>query len=180
MLPGFTTPAVGFDQPFEMLQACHERVQRSLRLLARLVSHLREQGCDAAARDAAADVLRYFDLAAPHHHEDEERHVFPPLLASGDAALVETVRRLQAEHAEMTRAWAAARPALQALATGARSSLDAEEESRLAYLGGLYAQHILTEETLAYPAAHRGLGAADLQRMGREMARRRGAPPPSS
>jgi len=25
-LPGFSTPAVGFEAPFDMLEACHERV----------------------------------------------------------------------------------------------------------------------------------------------------------
>ncbi|MEN9486198.1 MAG: hypothetical protein RJB37_4078, partial [Pseudomonadota bacterium] len=63
-LPGFASPAVGFDQPFEMLQACHERVERSLALLQRLVAHVRDHGHDTASRSAARDVLRYFDLAA--------------------------------------------------------------------------------------------------------------------
>ena len=31
-LPGFQSPAVGCDEPFEMLIACHERVQRMLDL----------------------------------------------------------------------------------------------------------------------------------------------------
>lgn len=175
MLPGFTAPAVGFDQPFEMLEACHERVQRSLRLLARLVAHLREQGCDAAARAAAADVLRYFDVAAPHHHEDEERHVFPALLAGADAALAEAVRRLQADHLEMARSWAAARGPLQALASGARDALAADEEALLTHFAGLYEQHLLTEDTRVYPAARRQFDDAALQRMGEDMARRRGA-----
>jgi hypothetical protein len=26
VFPGFDTPAVGFRQPYEMLEACHERV----------------------------------------------------------------------------------------------------------------------------------------------------------
>ena len=42
-LPGFNTPAVGFEQPFAMLEACHERVERTLTLLSRLRSYLREQ-----------------------------------------------------------------------------------------------------------------------------------------
>ena len=67
-LPGFHSPAIGFEQPFEMLSACHERVERTLALFERLVVHVRAQGHDAASRSAAADVLRYFDLAAPHHH----------------------------------------------------------------------------------------------------------------
>ena len=31
-LPGFSSPAAGFDEPFAMLDACHERVRRSLGL----------------------------------------------------------------------------------------------------------------------------------------------------
>jgi hypothetical protein len=37
-------PAASFEQPFEMLEACHERVQRMLALLARLREHLRSHG----------------------------------------------------------------------------------------------------------------------------------------
>src|SRR5689334_2494815 len=81
-LPGLRSPEAGFDQPFEMLHACHERVRRSLRLLQRLVAHAQVHGADAQVREAAADVLRYFDLAAPAHHEDEERHLVPRLQAS--------------------------------------------------------------------------------------------------
>ena len=101
-LPGMHTPGAGFDQPFEMLDACHDRVRRSLDLLARLRSYLRDKGCDDSARQAARDVLRYFDMAAPLHHEDEERHVFPPLLAqTGDAPLLALVRQLQRDPSEI-------------------------------------------------------------------------------
>jgi len=95
VLPGFSSPAAGFEQPYEMLTACHERVQRTLDLLDRLIDHVAQHGLDAQSRSAAADVLRYFDLAAPLHHQDEELHVFPPLLAGEDAALRAVVRRLQ-------------------------------------------------------------------------------------
>ena len=98
-LPGFASPGVGFEQPFEMLEACHERVQRSLALLQRLVDHVDRNGHDADSRSAARDVLRYFDIAGPHHHEDEERHVFPPLQQHADAlgdgfALIQRGNRL--------------------------------------------------------------------------------------
>ena len=43
-LPGFHSPAIGFEQPFEMLSACHERVERTLALFERLVAHVRAQG----------------------------------------------------------------------------------------------------------------------------------------
>ena len=93
-LPGFDTPAVGFEQPFEMLAACHDRVRRSLTLLQRMIEHIQAKGHDAQSRAAVADVLRYFDLAAPHHL-DEERHVFAVLAAAGDATLAATTAGLR-------------------------------------------------------------------------------------
>ena len=63
-LPGFRSPAVGCDEPFEMLIACHERVQRMLDLLDRARMHALTKGCDADLNSAFTDVMRYFDLAA--------------------------------------------------------------------------------------------------------------------
>ena len=105
-LPGFSAPAVGFEQPFAMLEACHERVQRTLALLARLRAHVRQHGADTDARQAARDVLRYFDIAAPLHHQDEELHVFPLLRAQASPEVQALVQRLQQDHLAMTADWA--------------------------------------------------------------------------
>lgn len=178
-LPGFGAPAVGFDTPFEMLEACHERVERSLDLLARLSTYLHDHTCDDTARQAARDVLRYFDLAAPLHHEDEERHVFPLLLARGSAAVVAQVQQLQADHVRMHGHWQAARALLLALAEGRQTAFSTADEAVLARFAEGYGAHIRTEEEVVYPAARALLEAgADqdaLQRMGREMRQRRGA-----
>lgn len=175
-LPGLRSPGVGFDEPFAMLEACHDRVRRSLDLLERLCRHLHAQGqADDAARQAARDVLRYFDIAAPLHHEDEERHVFPPLLAEGAAPLQALVRQLQAEHVEMARRWAHARQGLQALADRASPNLSAESETALTHFAALYDAHMRHEEQDIYPASRQQLSAATQQSMGQEMARRRGA-----
>lgn len=174
-LPGFTAPAVGFEQPFAMLEACHERVQRTLALLERLRAHVRDQGADENARQAARDVLRYFDMAAPLHHEDEELHVFPLLLAHGAPEVTRAVRKLQQDHRDMAGSWAAARTPLQALAGGESTAFSAEDEAALAGFATRYADHIATEEGLVYPAALGMLSAEALRVMGDEMAARRGA-----
>lgn len=177
------TPSAGFDEPFEMLAACHTRVQRSLDLLSRLVAHVRAHGADAQAADAARDVLRYFDIAAPAHHEDEERHVFPPLVASGDAALVAAVQRLRADHVAMAGGWQRLRPLLQRVAAreaATPASIDALDAAAREF-GGLYAQHLVTEDGLVFPAARERADAATVAAMGDEMAQRRGvARPPAS
>ncbi len=175
--PGLHTPAAGFEQPFAMLEACHERVQRMLALLQKLCVHLYAHGCDAAARQAAHDVLRYFDQAGPLHHEDEEKHLFPLLRAQGDADVRALVERLAQDHVRMAADWAQLRTPLLALANGQRSGFSAQEEAAFDAFAAHYARHIADEEQRAYPAAHKLLGAAALQAMGQEMAARRGAKP---
>ena len=172
-------PQAGFEAPFEMLQACHERVQRSLALMARLQPHLQNVGCDDNARQAARDVLRYFDVAAPLHHQDEELHVFPPLLLGADTALRTLVRQLMQDHRDMETAWQQARAVLQAIAddtTGTRT-LDAAEIAQLDQFSALYGQHILHEEGLAYPAAQAALSGAAVRAMAEDMMARRGVRP---
>jgi hemerythrin-like domain-containing protein len=168
-------PSAGFDAPFDMLEACHQRVQRMLGLLERLAAHLPQAGADESARQAARDVMRYFDLAGPAHHEDEERHILPRLRALGQAALAE---RLHADHAAMARAWAAVRADLQCVADGgspAPADMAAWTQRWRDY-AVLYEGHIRAEEEQAYPAVRAALAPADALAMGREMASRRGLP----
>lgn len=165
----------------EMLVACHERVQRSLDLMVRLQQHLLVTGCDEQARSAARDVLRYFDMAAPLHHQDEELHVFPALLSGPDAALCRLAAELIEDHRRMEAAWGAARAALTTVAqdTSGTLQLSAEQTAALDHFGGLYAQHIVREEGLAYPGALAQLSAADLQHMSHDMMARRGVRSPA-
>jgi hemerythrin-like domain-containing protein len=174
--PGFDSPAAGFDQPFELLMACHDRVRRSLALLGRIITHVKIHGHDAQSRSAAADVLRYFDIAAPLHHEDEELHVFAALADCGDPAVVQAVRDLQDDHLAMATRWTEARAILLTWRDHpAPSPLDAATHAVLDTFRHGYDAHIATEENLVYPAARARLDADRLARIGAEMqARRRG------
>ena len=176
-LPGFNAPAVGFEQPFAMLEACHERVQRTLGLLQRLRDHVRAQGADEQARQAARDVLRYFDLAAPLHHEDEELHVFPLLAGSADAALREAIAALRDDHVRMAERWTRARGVLLGWRDDpAPTPPDEPSRALLKAFSDAYDAHIATEEGLVYPAAQAAFDATGLARIGAEMqARRRAA-----
>jgi hemerythrin-like domain-containing protein len=168
-----TPPSAGFDQPFEMLLACHQRVQRMLQLLERLGDHLCDLGVDDAARQAAQDICRYFDLAGPAHHEDEERHLFPVLLAQADAA--ELVEQLQNDHLTMVQDWAVVRADLQYVAQGHHPTNWPTPRDRWSEFSQLYMQHIQREEAVVYPAAQALFSTAALLAMGNEMAGRRGA-----
>ncbi len=173
-LPGFDTPAVGFEQPYEMLEACHERVQRSLDLLGRLLDYVEQQGHDAQSRSAAVDVLRYFDIAAPLHHADEETHVFPLLLAEGDADLHALVHRLRADHRRMETLWAEVRlPLLRWREPGCTDAPDRATRNAVTAFRALYGDHIAHEEGTVFPAARARMDDAMLTDMGRQMQARR-------
>lgn len=166
----------GFEHPFDMLAACHERMERTLALLDRLVTHVEAEGSDLQARDAARDVLRYFDIAGPAHHEDEERHVFPALEASGNDKLVALAQRLRDDHQEITRRWVALRPLLAQVMAGDDAPF-AELASAVESFRSLQATHLSLENDAAYMPAHTILadeGGEALRKMGDEMARRRG------
>lgn len=165
-------PAAGFDEPFEMLAACHERVERMLGLLERTMAHVDAHGADDDARQAARDVMRYFDQAAPHHHEDEERHVLPALRAQGRGALAD---RLHEDHQLMAEAWAELRRDLAALAEGDASAVPpAAAPGRWAEFATLYRSHMAREDREAFPHAAQAMSPKAREVMGREMAGRRG------
>ena len=173
-LPGFHSPAASFERPHDMLRACHERVQRSLDLLGRLVEHVERNGHDASSRSAAQDVLRYFTLAAPLHHQDEELHLFPALLAQGEPALVAAVQRLQQDHLAMERLWAQVKSVLdQWKEAGATESPTDSERNAIAAFRAIYPDHIALEEGTVFPAAFALLGADASALAGQEMQARR-------
>jgi len=169
--PGHQSPSASFDAPFEMLDACHERVRRSLALIDKLVEHLRAERFDAQAQEAARDVLRYFDLAAPLHHQDEELHVFPPI----EDAFAHQVRQLREDHRAMSIAWSQLRVPLAAIAADPNTAREpgfvAGLQAAAAAHAQLYAQHLETEDGIVFPAARESV--QDPAAMGAEMAARR-------
>ncbi|MBA2672514.1 hemerythrin domain-containing protein [Ramlibacter sp.] len=164
-----------FAQPFDMLEACHQRLHRTLGLLDKLRAHLAAHGADQQAQQAARDVMRYFDEAAPQHHHDEELHVFPPLAAHGSADTVALVARLRADHLQMEGRWPPARAVLAAVAQGTPGAITVVQAATLDAFAGLYGAHIEAEEQLAYPQVLALLDQAAIAAMGQEMARRRGS-----
>lgn len=178
-LPGFGGAAPGFDEPLEMLAACHGRIEAQLRTLERLVPHCAQHGADTAAREAAQAVMRYFDTAGALHHQDEEEDLFPVLRthaeAAGASGLLAILGELAREHARLDAAYAALRARLGALREGAAGArIDTAEVGRFARL---YRSHIAREAESVLPFAAQVLDAGQRAALGACMAARRGAAP---
>ena len=177
-LPGFHSPGASTEAPLEMLSACHGRVTSQCETLQRLDQHLATHGSDTAAREAASAVMRYFDMAAPHHHADEEQDLFPQLreaMAGSDAVCIRALTdRLCAEHRALEGQWQALRAVLQGIAQGqAVRPAPGQVEAFVT----AYQAHIACEENELLPMAARLLADTQLAQIGRAMRERRGIGP---
>jgi len=175
----FETPA-GYDDPLGMLLGCHRRIEKKIGTLKALSAHLSAKGMDAEASTAAQAVLRYFDVAAAHHHADEEENLFP-MLASRitDPAERERFKQLDAdlrgEHREIERVWLRLKKPLEGVAEGLHRPIP---ETDVHAFATLYTRHIKAEESVFRSLIERWLAPADLRALGHAMAERRGAPFP--
>lgn len=160
------TPSI--EAPLELLKACHDKVRRFSALVPRLRDHLARHGPDAQAQEAARSILRYFEVAAPLHHDDEEQDLFPALRALGQATLNHHMDELQAEHGDLSGLWQQVQPWLQATADGQALACPDAAES----FAQRYPAHAQREEDDVYPAAA-GLDDASIRRISNTMVARR-------
>jgi hemerythrin-like domain-containing protein len=158
---------------FTALDACHRRMLAVTATLERLVARIDRDGAGTDERAAAGAIADFFATTVRQHHEDEERHVFPPLLDSSDAGVVQAVLRLQQDHGWLEEDWLELEPHVQALATGYGNCDMDTLRNGVEVFAALLRDHIALEEALIYPDARARLGEAGRGAMGREMAARR-------
>ena len=171
---GYRTPATPAG-PLDKLVECHRRLEHQCEALKRLVPHLVEHGADEQARTMATGVMRYFDTAGKHHHEDEELDLFPALIesmAGSDAVCIRDMTdALTADHRALEPQWQGLRAVLARVLAGESVTLDVQAVEAF---NSTYARHIEREEGELLPMAARLLGVAELEKIGRAMRLRRG------
>jgi hemerythrin-like domain-containing protein len=176
-LDSLFNPAPSFDEPIEMLKACHERIAAQCETLEKLVDHLPLHGPDTQAQQAAKNVMRYFNVAGPHHHADEEQDLFPMLIEIGErehSPLRERIAALLDEHRVLESTWAQLRVVLADIAEGKPAPLD---EALVAAFVGAYRSHIAKEESEILPFAEARLDPQQRASLSKTMVARRTAAP---
>jgi hemerythrin-like domain-containing protein len=153
-----------------LLLACHDQIRRFAGLTLRLSEHLAAHGPDQPSQEAARSILRYFDIAAPLHHEDEEADLFPALRQLDPTRAGEAIEQLTSEHAELHALWHGVRDWLQHTARGQACATPAT----VGMFAQRYLAHAQAEEDQVYPAAAL-LDAATLRRISDAMVHRRTA-----
>lgn len=158
---------------FEFLDSTHREIHQRLQQLGSLVDAIENEGLNQATRAAVRRVLDYFNGEARQHHLDEEKHIFPSLLASQNTEIVQATEHLIQDHGWLEENWLQIGPSLEAAASGNLWFDTAELRHALEVFDALYLDHILIEESIAYPEAKKRLARLDTLGMGREMAKRR-------
>lgn len=152
------------DQPIADFSQCHAGILRKLDGLAELPALLQPA---ARAREVAEQSVEFFREAIFEHHLDEERELFPAVIASSEAGAERDraqalVRRLTDEHRALETLWKRLEGGLKKVAKGQSFELDT---AGLEALVAQYRAHARFEETEFLPMAQ-----AILSRNGDHMA----------
>ena len=145
------------DNPLGGFSQCHAGITRQLQALAGLPTLVEAA---TLARHTARDTLAFVRSVVPEHHAEEEKELFPAVLASATkgeerARVQAMVERLTAEHRHIEALCAQLEPALQAAAKGHDGVLEASVVQRLV---DAYAVHAQFEEQAFLPLSQSVLG----------------------
>lgn len=159
-LTSASMPAAASDTPIDLFSKCHDGILRKLDAFAEL-PHLLEQA--ARVRLIAAETVKFFRDVVYAHHVEEERELFPAVLASATpGAELEQVRtiaaRLTEEHRALERAFEKLESGLKAVAKGKDATLNGDA---VAELVARYEAHARYEEAEFLPLSQTILGRND-------------------
>lgn len=159
---------VTWDEPIEMLYACHGNVKRFCKQLRLLPDYLTKYGCNQAVKNDVIQIITYFNRAAPLHHEDEELDFFPALVAIYPQAQ-HTIDELEKQHPYLHTCWAALAEKLNELIEQDKTEIDAMLIERFV---SAYDRHITLEEPL-FEQGKNIISQTVLGEIGKKMAMRR-------
>lgn len=156
---------------FKALDTCHQLMHQQLAELADLLERLDTDSDSPHTRQKAKTIEAFFSEVARPHHAEEEKMVFPNLLLSSNAELVQAVQTLQQDHRWIEQNWIELAPMLRAIAQGEDWVDMAELKHTIEVFVNLCHDHIALEESLIYPEAKARLAdelASRAKRLGQQ------------
>ena len=141
-------------EPLANFSQCHEGILERLRAVAELPQLL---GFAQRAKQISQGILPFFKEAVFEHHLDEERELFPAVLASSLAGeerdeVQFIVAKLTREHRAIEAIWNILEPQLKKFSQDALTDVDA---ALLVDLVQKYEDHAQYEESIFLPMSER-------------------------
>jgi hemerythrin-like domain-containing protein len=155
------------NDPLVMFTLCHQRIRRQCGDLEALAKDLNGFVGDETARYRAAILIRFFDVDAHEHHEDEDTVFFPRLLAlnidaPAKAELGSLLDMLSKDHNTLHDVWRSLRQSLLGVVDGKSALASIDVTTFIA----LHQHHMHTEDISVLPFARRyfdSVAQAELQ-----------------
>lgn len=168
MMNLFDTRSVTFAEPIEMLYACHEKVRRFCSQINMLPAYIAENGFNEIAEQAVKQIVQYFTVAVPLHHQDEEQDFFPLLLKYAPQAK-SSIEELEKQHESLHENWLALNEEFARLKTNPQHI---PNEHLIKRFTDGYAAHLAVEEPL-FETGKQHIPTEELAEAGKRMAARR-------
>ncbi len=166
------------NAPIQDFSHCHAGIVKKLDMLGELPALLEPA---ARAREIAEKALEFFREAIFEHHLDEERELFPAVLASAEPGaehdrVKAMVKRLTDEHRELESVWKQLESGLKKVAKGQATDIEASNIQRLVTQ---YRAHAQYEEAEFLPLSQTILGrnANHMAALGLSLHMRHSVPP---
>jgi pyridoxamine 5'-phosphate oxidase len=153
---GGVSPLPESNDPLAMFTLCHQRIRKQCGNLEALARDLTRYHVDNTARNRAAMIVRFFDVDAREHHEDEELVFFPRLLAldidtSAKAELGPLLDILSKDHNTLHDVWRSLRQSLWSIVDGKSASTNIDVTTFIT----LHQHHMHNEDSSVLPFARR-------------------------
>ncbi len=148
---------INTQQPLMNFSNCHVGIVSQLNRLGELPALLAPADL---ARKVAKDVLEFFPKVVFEHHAEEEKELFPAVMASarkGEERIRAEmlIRDLTDQHRHLEKIWAALEPELKHVAQGKAHQLNVDQLNQLVKS---YHAHANFEETEFLPLSEEILG----------------------
>lgn len=152
-----TSSTINNDTPISNFNNCHVGILRRLNALGELPALLEPA---ARARQIAEESLEFFREAIFEHHLEEERELFPAVIASAQPGeelqrVKAMAQRLTDEHRAIEKLWKSLEKGLKQVSKGQGTELDVSDLQRLV---AEYQAHAHHEETEFLPLCEQILG----------------------
>ena len=181
----FSTPkSANYEQPLDLLLSCHTKIRHFSSALDKLTDAIQENGWNDKHITSVEQVRHYFNIASSAHHQDEEKHLFPAIVAlesisnlnsksenkgENKSKFTNIIHRLIKEHHDSDALWVQL------------DTLLAERSDDFLTLNKLSKQfkldmhrHAQIEDDIIFPYAKKYISKEDFKKMGLAIARRRG------
>jgi len=165
-----------FSHPLTLLKSCHEKILHFSSALVKLSEVLQKEGWSISNKDSADQIRRYFNIAAPEHHKDEELHLFPAIIALDPSlqdpeikAQLNLINQMVQEHVETDALW----EKLDSMLASHSTTFDELNEMGIQFAAEL-ARHAEIENTEIFTFAEQHINEATFEQMGKAIAKRRG------